>query len=197
MDYKTVNDYEILYMIKEKDDYAQDVMFSKYKPIIMNIAAKYINSVKKRGADYEDLIQEGYIGLNNAINSYRESCDSLFYSYACLCIERQMIVFCRNLSSKKHEVLSNSCFDENTYFCQVSTDIYSNPEEFNFNQLEKDKFLRYKNYFDLDYSCIFELRYNGFKYNEISKLLDLSISTIDGRLSKIRKTLQRLEKNYS
>ena len=57
-------------------------------------------------------------------------------------------------------------------------------------------FIRYKNHFDLSYSSILELRYNGFSYREISQLLDLPISTIDGRLYKIRKFLQEKEKFF-
>ena len=41
-------------------------------------------------------------------------------------------------------------------------------------------------------SCIFELRYNGFSYKEISELLDIPVSTIDGRLSKIRVKLKEI-----
>ncbi len=197
MDYKKINDYEVLYMIKEKDDYAQDIMFSKYEPIIKTMASKYSNFAKSKGADYEDLVQEGYIGLSNAIDSYKDNCDTLFYSYAKLCIERQMGIYCRNLSSQKHEILNNACFDDAVYFNQVSAHQFTNPEQFNLYKLEDEKFIRYKNYFDMKDSCIFELRYNGFSYKEIGRLLDLSVSTIDSRLCMIRKTLHRLNKSYS
>ena len=72
---------------------------------------------------------------------------------------------------------------------------YSNPEEVNLEQLNYQEFTKYKNYFDIDKSCVLELRYNGYTYKEISKLLDISINTVDGRLSKIRQTLHRLGKN--
>ena len=40
MDYKNINDYEVLYRIEEKDDYAEDIMYKKYFPIIRGIASK-------------------------------------------------------------------------------------------------------------------------------------------------------------
>lgn len=195
MDYKNINDYEVLYMIKEKDDYAQDIMFSKYKPVIMNIAVKYIAFAKSKGADYDDLIQEGYIGLNSAINNYKDDCDTLFYSYANLCIERQIQIFCRNISSKKADVLNNSCLDDITYMNQVSTDVLSNPENYNFNQFEDKMLLKYMRNLNFKDSCIFELRCNGFSYKEISSLLDIPVSTIDGRLYRIRRHIEKLDKN--
>ena len=192
MDYKKINDYEVLYMIKENDDYSEKLMYKKYLPIIKKIASKYNSFVSSRGADYEDLIQEGYVGLSNAINSYNDKLNTLFYTYASLCIERQINVFCRNMSSKKNEVL-NTCnyeIDINKY---SNRDI-NNPEHINIKHEDYEEFINTKNYFDLKYSSVFELRYNGFTYKEIAILLDLSISTIDGRLSKIRKTLHKLGK---
>lgn len=196
MDYKNINDYEVLYMIKEKDDYAQDMMYKKYRPIIKSIAKKYANFAKNKGADYEDLIQEGYIGLSNAISSYRENCNSLFYTYASLCIERQICLFCRSAASKRNEVLSTALFDDEIYNREVSTDFSTNPELSLSYKISKEEFILYKNHFDIPNSCILELRYNGFSYQEIAKLLDMKVSTVDGRLCKIRKTLQRLNKSY-
>ena len=86
-------------------------------------------------------------------------------------------------------------YSDNIIDMQSSKYQYSNPEEVNLEQLNYKEFTRCKNYFDIDKSSVFELRYNGFTYKEISKLLDISISTVDGRLSKIRQTLHRLWKN--
>ncbi|MBR2247762.1 MAG: sigma-70 family RNA polymerase sigma factor [Bacilli bacterium] len=195
MDYKNINDYEVLYMIKEKNDYAQGIMYNKYLPIIKNIAAKNSNFAKQRGAEYEDLVQEGYIGLSNAINSYKDNLNTLFYTYACLCIERQIGVFCRKLSSKRNEVLNNCCFDENIFINQHNILDSSNPEVSSIDNENYNSIIKIKNRFNLINSCIFELRYNGFTYKEISNLLDLSMSSVDGRLSKIRRTLHRIGKN--
>ena len=49
--------------------------------------------------------------------------------------------------------------------------------------------------FNIKDSAVLELRYNGFSYNEISSLLDIPLSTVDGRLYKIRKYLQSYYKN--
>ena len=71
MDYKQVNDYEVIYMIKENDEEARNLLIRKYKPIINKISNKYISSVKPFGVEIDDLVQEGMIALNKAINTFR------------------------------------------------------------------------------------------------------------------------------
>ena len=153
MEYKDVNDFEVLYMIKEKDDYYQELMYKKYSPIIKNIASKYLNCVKNRGADYDDLVQEGYIGLSNAINTYRDE-ESLFYTYATICIERQINRFCRSLSTKKQEVLNNALSDDMLLFMKVDSYDFGNPEAFSLYNFTKEEFIRIKNKFDIEYSSV-------------------------------------------
>lgn len=194
MDYKQINDYEVLYLIKEQDDSAFDLLLNKYLPIIKSIARRYFAFAKNRGAEYDDLLQEGYLGLNNAICSYREDGNSLFYSYASLCIERQINIFCRGLSSKKHEILSMALGEDN-YIFDIATSQELNPEQIFLDSLLTQTFSSYNYSLELENSCIFELRFNGFSYQEISELLDLPITTIDGRLCKMRRNFRQKQKN--
>ena len=62
-------------------------------------------------------------------------------------------------------------------------------------ELLEKQFVYYKSLFNIGDSSIFELRYNGFSYKEISRLLDIPITTVDGRLYKIRKVLHERFKN--
>ena len=52
MNYKNVNDYELMYRIKEKDDEAFEMLFNKYEPIIIGIAKKYSSYTKKYGVEF-------------------------------------------------------------------------------------------------------------------------------------------------
>lgn len=191
MEYKKINDYELMYRVRDQDDEARDILFDKYLPLVRKYAYQYFDIVKKCGADLDDLIQEGLLAFYRGIYTYNENKNVLFYTYVSLCIKRQMITYCRNLSSEKQMVLNNAVVDYD--LCNLG-------EEHNFiedvlqEEFTKNKFIRYKNLFDLEYSSIFELRYNGFTYREISELLDISVSTVDGRLCKIRKYLQKKEK---
>lgn len=186
MDYK--NDYEIIYMIKENDDNARDLMFEKYMPIVKNIASNYYLNYLNKGADYEDFLQEGMLALNKAINSYDENGGSLFYTYASLCIKRHLITYCRNLCCQKHYNLNNSIRDD---FSFLYNDFKCYVDDYIDEKIGQSEFIKIKNIFSIELSSVLELRYNGFCYWEISQLLDIPISVVDSRLSKIRKYLQR------
>ena len=188
MDYKQVNDYEVIYMIKENDEEARNLLIRKYKPIINKISNKYISSVKPFGVEIDDLVQEGMIALNKAINTFNDDNSVLFYTYASVCVERQIITYCTRTDSKKNYCLNHSYFDERYYCIGDEKNLINN---FLDEHMTESDFTLYKNLLDIKCGCVFELRYNGFTYKEISKLLDISIGTVDARLNKIRRILQK------
>ncbi len=183
MDYKNFNDYEVVYMIRENDEDSRNLMFRKYFPVVRRYAFKFLDFAKNHGMELDDLIQEGMIALNHAIDYYSENSGVLFYTYATLCIQRHLITFCRNIGSNRHLILNQSVSDE--FISYRMENAYTE----HFFSFEEDEFVFIKNLFDLKYSSVFELRYNGFSYREISELLDVPISTIDGRICKIKKVL--------
>ena len=186
MNYKDLNDYEMFYRIKENDDIALSNLFCKYEPLVVKMARKYYSFLKNYGIDFEDLVQEGRIAVNKAINTYDVEGKSLFYTYVGICINRHMISLCRNIGRYKRRFVINSV--ENEYLDFIADMTYE-PSSYVCDKFEEQNFINYKNKFDIGDSSIFELKYNGFSYKEISELLDLPISYINSRLSKIRKTL--------
>lgn len=188
MDYKSVNDYELIYRIKENDEEAVKLMIGKYEPIIINMARKFYPKVKLFGAEMDDLVQEGRIAVIKAINSYNQNSVSIFYTYVCICIERRMITYLRNLSTSKQSPLNYSIGDERVFSI---ADMSLEPVNYLTQMYVEESIVNSKYLFDFLDSNIFELRYNGFSYREISELLDISIGMVDSRLSKMRKTLQR------
>ena len=115
MNYKNVNDYELIYMVRENDDNALETLFDKYKPLVVKVALKYFDSVKNKGIDFDDMVQEGLITVGQAISSYNVESNSLLYSYVLLCLERHFMTFCRNVNSTKNYWLNSSVRDENLY----------------------------------------------------------------------------------
>lgn len=185
MNYKEINDYEQLYLISENDD-AKNIIFTKYKPIVISIANKYNSFFEVKGVDMDDLIQEGYIGLSNAINAFNEKENALFYTFCILCIERQIRSYCKKYTSNKNEILNNAYSidmenEDNNKFIEIVDDIYSirNPDIHLNESLFYKKLIEFKNNLSLNQSLVFELRYNGFKYKEIATLLDISVHSVD------------------
>lgn len=193
MQYKDLNDYEVIYRIRENDDLALNEMFLKYEPIVISFAKKYFSFVKKFGMEFEDLLQEGRIAVNNAINTFDASSNTLFYTYVSICIERSMMTISRNLSRKKRLAVINNVDSESLI---LLPDISYEPSLYVFDKFNKECFICYKNMFEIEDSCIFELKYNGFSYKEISDLLDIPLKLVESRLCKIRKTLQFIRSKF-
>ena len=182
MEYKT-NDNELIYMIRENDEAYFKTLAYKYKPIIYSIIKDYYSSFIKLGLDLDDLIQECNIALYSACKSFNTLRNVKFYTYASICIRNHMKVCYRNMSTKKYMLLNNALSIDDV-------DYNENFYDFNVDEFEND-FVKLKNLFDDKCSSVFELRYNGFSYKEISTLLDIPISTVDGRMCKIRTILRK------
>lgn len=194
--YKNINDYEQLYLISENED-SKSILYDKYRPIVLALAEKYYSCINSK-ADIEDFIQEGYIGIENAIKSFKDSAGVLFYTFCTVCIERQIQSYYRKLTNKKNEMLNKSYsldieFDDFSLIETVKDDKYiNNPEDYiNDNDLY-NKLIKFKNDLDFKYSLVFELRANGFKYSEISKLLGISISTSENYMRYCKLKLKQL-----
>lgn len=197
------NDYELIYMIRE-NDLDKETILKKYKPVVEKYAKKYYGYVSSKALDIEDLIQEGFIALNKAIDSYNEE-SSLFYTFACLCIQRHIYNSVRRINKLK--TLDNNTYSYNNdsneinYLELLDADI---PSPF-FNILDasyQNRLVQIKNNLNPLQGAIFELRYNGFSHKEIATLLDINIYYVRSAISRIRKNFmfkrfrELLKENY-
>ena len=85
--YNNMSDDELLELINKKDTDALDFLICKYKDLVNSKVNKYFII----GAEKEDIVQEGLIGLYKAIKDYKPDKQNSFKSFANLCIERQLI----------------------------------------------------------------------------------------------------------
>lgn len=193
MNYKTYNDYELIYMIRENDDFSQNVLFEKYQPIIRKIANDFYIKYKNTGYDYEDFLQEASIGFQKALFSFDDSKDNLFYSFAVLCIKRRLLSFCRMFLSDKYKYVFLDTISIDDVFC---VDMKNNIDSI-FDEKEIEKLLKTIIY-DLSWEegIVFELRLNGFQYLEISKLLDISCRKVGIILKSVRNIVRKRIHTY-
>ena len=104
-----MQDEEIINKIKAGDKSALNYLMDKYKELVnMKVSKYYII-----GAEKEDIVQEGMIGLYKAIKSYSEDKNTSFKSFANMCIERQLITAIKTSNRQKHMPL-NSYLSLNT-----------------------------------------------------------------------------------
>lgn len=169
MVYQKYNDYELVYMVQEKDDFSYDVLFKKYLPIIKRIAFDYYKNFNHYGYDLDDFLQEGYLYFHKAAVSYDENKDSLFYTFVVLCLHRGFISFCRKMTSESKNINSDYLIDCDSVPLAASSRV---EDGYIFKEFINDIWkIVYE--FPIEYACVFELRYNQFKYNEIGTLLDI------------------------
>ena len=99
-----LTDEEILKMAAEGSNSAYEFMLLKYRNLVKTIARKYYIA----GADNEDVIQEGTIGLFKAIRDFDDEGGSSFGTFARLCIERQIQTAVSGANRDKHKILNES-----------------------------------------------------------------------------------------
>ena len=100
--YDRLTDEELVALIRSGDALAEEYLYGKYRRIVRGKARSYFLV----GAEYDDLIQEGMIGLYNAVREYTPERNASFHAYADLCITRQLLTAIKNASRKKHVPLN-------------------------------------------------------------------------------------------
>ena len=201
--YKDYNDYELLDIIHDSDEQAINIMYKKYEPLINSIAQKMFPYCKNCGLEVSDLVQEGMLGLTNAINTFSDSKDTLFFTYAKTCIERRIISASVKSGRLKHKFLNDSVsFDKEVEDTSVALEYFlkdskENPAELMSSEERKKEIMDFAKkemtYFEQQ---VFELKINGFEYKEIAVILDKDAKSIDNALQRIKLKLKKVIDNY-
>lgn len=193
--YKEYNDYELIYLIREGNEEANNILYKKYKPVIELKARKYYRSALNKGLDYNDLVQEGMIGLSEALRDFNNYKDVKLSTFASLCIERQISTAVTKASRKKHMVLNESISydfinddDDKPLIDYLAEEKEGNPLEYFVDREEwNETFEKIRNELtDFEYQVL-ELKINNFNYNEIATILDKTPKSIDNALQRIKR----------
>ena len=203
--YKSAQDEELVLMAQNGDDTAQEFLLDKYKSLVRAKSRAYFLI----GADSEDIIQEGMIGLYKAVRDYNDEKNASFRSFAELCVNRQMITAIKAATRQKHQPLNSYVSlnkpvyeeeSEQTYmdFLQSSSDSLLNPEALLIGQ-ENKNFLEdqmTKNLSSFE-TRVLVLYLQGRSYFEIAHVLDKPEKSIDNALQRVKKKLEKFleEKN--
>lgn len=200
--YDKYNDYELLSYISECNEDATDILLKKYEPLIVSIAKKLLKGMENFGLDINDLVQEGRLGLLNASETFTESKDTLFYTYAKTCIERKMYDLVKSTRRTKHKILNESIpidvdddkgeYKELDYLLKDETE---NPEQLLLNEEGKKELQNIINSKLNDIEIqVLELKLKGFENKEISEILDCDYKKIDNTLQRIKQKLKETKK---
>ena len=121
------NDYQLVFLAQEDNEDAIKMIYKKYKPIIVNKSKTAIAFASHHGIDINDIMQEGYIGLDKAIKSFSQNENASFYTFASICIDRQIANYIKKVTGGKSKTLNEAInIDDNLeLFISDGTDLES------------------------------------------------------------------------
>lgn len=194
--YASKPDEAVVSLAQEGDVGATEYILDKYKSLVKARARAYFLI----GADREDIIQEGMIGLYKAVRDFRPDKQSNFSAFADLCATRQIVTAIKTATRLKHTPLNNYVSlnkpvyedeSEKTLIDLVSETIVSDPEQIiineeSFEHISKEIF-KYLSKFEQD---VLQLYLDGKSYQEISEELNRTSKSIDNALQRIKKKLE-------
>lgn len=197
-------DEQVVKLSKNGDEFATEYLINKYKNFVRVKAKSYFLV----GADREDIIQEGMIGLYKAIRDFRADKLSSFRAFAELCITRQIITAIKTATRQKHIPLNSyislnkPIYDEDsdrTMLDILSGTKITDPEEvFISHELSDD--LREKiqeNLSELESQVLLSYL-EGKSYQEMAKELNRHVKSIDNALQRVKRKIEKTlgEKHY-
>ncbi|HEX6922666.1 MAG TPA: RNA polymerase sporulation sigma factor SigH [Bacillales bacterium] len=190
-------DEQLVVCVHAGDNKALEYLIDKYKNFVKAKARSYFLV----GADREDIIQEGMIGLFKAIRDFQDDKLSSFKAFAELCITRQMITAIKTATRQKHIPLNSyvsldkPVYDEESdrtlldIICGSKT---SDPEETVIHQEEFDSIEGKMSEIlsDLEQKVLM-LYLDGRSYQEISADLNRHVKSIDNALQRVKRKFER------
>ena len=199
MDYKELNDNELVYLCNENNEDAANILVEKYKNCILLTLKDYLKEYNIIGLEVADLYQEGLIGLMHAINSFDEKRDVSFYTYANACIKSNLISAMRQTFRMKNRILNNSYSldklieDTNSSFYELFKDDHNDPDKLLAEEETKEDLINsIKSKLSHNEKIIFELRLKGLTNKEISELIDKDKKYVENAMFRINKKYKEL-----
>lgn len=195
--YDLRSDEEIVEAVREGDSDALEYLINKYRNFVRAKARSYFLI----GADREDIVQEGMIGLYKSIRDFRGDKLSSFKAFAELCVTRQIITAIKTATRQKHIPLNSyvsldkPIYDEDsdrTLLDVICGTRVTDPEELIINKEEfvglEDKMGEILS--DLERKVLM-LYLDGRSYQEIAVDLDRHVKSIDNALQRVKRKLER------
>ncbi len=199
--WKEQSDEKLISQMQQGTAQVWDYLVNKYKGTVRSLANRYYLI----GADKEDLVQEGMIGLFKAVRDYRPDRNASFYSFAVLCIKREMFTAINKYHSKKNSPLNNyvsfsAKLEENSRDQETAgklLDVLEAESAFDPVQAAIDKeFLETfeetaKDFLSETEGKVLHLMIQGKGYREIADALSMSPKSADNAVQRCKQKLTK------
>jgi RNA polymerase sporulation-specific sigma factor len=196
--YSEVSDEELILRLRDGETEIMDYICDKYKDLVKTKA----KSMFILGGDNEDLIQEGMIGLFKAVRDYDCGRDASFYTFADLCVSRQMYTAVQAAGRKKHiplntyvslyENAEHGDSEEGRLIDALENKTEISPEEL-FLDKERVKYLDdiIENELSSFEKQVLELHLTGMSYVQIAKVLGRDEKATDNALQRMKNKIKK------
>ena len=203
--YGNTTDEELIDRIRQGESQITDYIMEKYK----NLVRKKAKSMYMLGADNDDLIQEGMIGLFKAVRDYDAGRDASFYTFADLCVSRQMYNAVQASRREKHAPLNSyiSLYEDMAETEEdgamelvnvIASNIETNPEQI---FIDKENVAQIEAIIEKELSSfekqVLDLYITGMAYSQIAKVLGRDEKSTDNALQRLKTKLRRAVNNQN
>ena len=200
-EYTHMTDEKLIENIKQEDQNALNCLIERYNEVVSMKANRFFMV----GAEKEDMVQEGMIGLYKAVKSFNTEKQNSFKTFANMCIERQLITAVKNSNRQKHIPLNSSislnaaAYDDNEDMDKLDvldvkvlndpSDIIADREYFESieNKIKE-------NLSDFELQVLYEYE-KGKTYAAIAEKLNAKIKSVDTAIQRIRKKANKIKNN--
>ncbi len=199
--YDLLTDEQLLTLHRGGDALAEEQLYGRYKQVVRSKARTYFLI----GADREDIIQEGMIGLYKAVCDYQFDKQASFRAFAELCITRQIITAIKSATRKKHIPLNTyislnrSVYEGDTerpLIDVLSSTQISDPEEV---LIGRESYEAVADSIEHTLSKLergaLDLYLMGYSYQQIADALQKSTKCVDNAIQRVKKKLEEYLKN--
>lgn len=197
--YRELTDEEIALRAKRGSMSAAEHLLGKYKGLVEGKARSYF----LLGADHEDIVQEGMIGLFKAIRDFRTDRQSRFRAFAELCVTRQIITAVKTATRQKHMPLNryvslHRCVEEDsdgTLIDILPDACVMDPEKVVVDSSMRECLSSVHGEMSLLESKVLRCYMQGMSYREMASLLSCRTKSVDNALQRAkRKISSKLER---
>jgi len=197
--YEKISDDDLVKMTRMGDNEAEGILLDRYKKVVKQRSASFFMP----GADKEDLIQEGMVGVFKAIRDYDPAKGASFATFAEMCIRRQIISAVKSAARMKHSPLNNSLsfnkpMTEDTERAAtleetLADDGSSDPERVLLMQENLDYIEKYSSeiFTALEWE-VWQMYVDGSSYKEIAEQLDKTSKAVDNAIRRAKKKLAEI-----
>lgn len=194
--YEEYTDEELVDRLHQGENEIMDYILEKYKPLVR----KQTNALFLIGGENEDLIQEGMIGLFKAVRDYCPNKETSFFTFANLCINRQLYSALEASNRKKHQPLNSYISfsieegEMGISLDEIFSDNSTSPEDL---VIEQEKFKEFMEKLDDKLSKmernVLNMYLNGDNYLQIAQIMNKEPKSIDNALQRIRQKIRTLK----